>query len=191
MISAATQQQSVSPPGWKRTVERMKKHGEITNPFALAWWMQKRGYKPAKAEAMLDAEDKADLKDVLTRYKRDKDDMAAGEGIYNFGPGAIAQALFEGVTPPGMEHVVKRLKEKPRIKNPWALAWWLKKRQKARGLDAANILHTPDEFEAAVVEYESLAAHGDLPDVFIQAAAGTPWAQASLLNDHMLIYQER
>lgn len=36
----------VSPPGWSGSVKAMKKHKEITNPFALAWWMKKRGAKP-------------------------------------------------------------------------------------------------------------------------------------------------
>jgi len=29
---------AVSPPGWKKTVEKMKDHPEIDNPWALAWW---------------------------------------------------------------------------------------------------------------------------------------------------------
>lgn len=37
--------QEVSPPGFKGTVKAMKKHGEIDNPFALAWYMKKKGYK--------------------------------------------------------------------------------------------------------------------------------------------------
>jgi hypothetical protein len=36
----------VSPPGWGKTVEKMKKHKEIDNPFALAWSMKKKGYEP-------------------------------------------------------------------------------------------------------------------------------------------------
>lgn len=40
--------QEKSPPGFKKTVEAMKKHGEIDNPFALAWWMKKKGYKSHK-----------------------------------------------------------------------------------------------------------------------------------------------
>lgn len=37
----------VSPPGWGKTVKRMKKHkDQIDNPFALAWSMKKKGYKP-------------------------------------------------------------------------------------------------------------------------------------------------
>jgi len=42
----------VSPPGWSGTTKAMKKHKEITNPFALSWWMKNKGdhphYKPEK-----------------------------------------------------------------------------------------------------------------------------------------------
>ena len=33
---------SKSPPGWGGTVEKMKEHPEISNPFSLAWWMSKK-----------------------------------------------------------------------------------------------------------------------------------------------------
>jgi hypothetical protein len=36
----------ISPPGWKGTVKAMKKHKDITNPFALARSMKKKGDKP-------------------------------------------------------------------------------------------------------------------------------------------------
>jgi hypothetical protein len=36
----------VAPPGWSGTVKAMKHHKEISNPFALAWAMKKRGAKP-------------------------------------------------------------------------------------------------------------------------------------------------
>ena len=35
----------VSPPGFKGTVKAMKKHKEIDNPYALAWYMKNKGYK--------------------------------------------------------------------------------------------------------------------------------------------------
>ena len=36
-----------SPPGWGKTVEKMKEdHPEIDNPFALAWHMKNKGYTP-------------------------------------------------------------------------------------------------------------------------------------------------
>jgi hypothetical protein len=37
-----------SPPGWERTVEDMKDHSEIDNPWALAWWMKNEGYQSRK-----------------------------------------------------------------------------------------------------------------------------------------------
>jgi hypothetical protein len=44
----------VSPPGWSGTTKAMKKHSEIDNPFALSWWMKRRGakshIKPEKKE---------------------------------------------------------------------------------------------------------------------------------------------
>lgn len=39
---------NVAPPGWSKTVEKMKSHTEISNPFALAWWMKKQGDTPHK-----------------------------------------------------------------------------------------------------------------------------------------------
>ena len=40
----------VAPPGWERTVKKMKKHGDIDNPFAMAWWMKRRGATPSKRQ---------------------------------------------------------------------------------------------------------------------------------------------
>ena len=40
--------EEISPPGWKGTTEAMKKHKDITNPWALAYWMQNKGYKSHK-----------------------------------------------------------------------------------------------------------------------------------------------
>lgn len=39
-----------SPPGWKKSVEKMKDHDEIDNPWALAWWMDDQGYSPHHKE---------------------------------------------------------------------------------------------------------------------------------------------
>lgn len=40
----------VSPEGWEGTVKAMKKHSEIDNPWALAYYMKKKGYKAHKKE---------------------------------------------------------------------------------------------------------------------------------------------
>ena len=45
----------VAPPGWEKTVLKMKKSGAVDNPFALAWWLQRQGAHPAKHETAHDA----------------------------------------------------------------------------------------------------------------------------------------
>ena len=38
-----------APSGWEGTVKALKKHGdEVDNPWALAHWMKKKGYKSHK-----------------------------------------------------------------------------------------------------------------------------------------------
>lgn len=39
----------VSPVGWSGTVKAMKGHKDITNPWALAWYMHGKGYTPHHA----------------------------------------------------------------------------------------------------------------------------------------------
>lgn len=41
-----------APEGWEGTVKAMKKEPGIDNPWALAWWMKKKGYKPHKKESV-------------------------------------------------------------------------------------------------------------------------------------------
>lgn len=45
---APEQVNEVSPPGFEGTVKAMKKHKEIDNPYALAWYMKNKGYKSHK-----------------------------------------------------------------------------------------------------------------------------------------------
>ena len=47
-ISFADLINEVSPPGFEGTVKAMKKHKEIDNPYALAWYMKNKGYKSHK-----------------------------------------------------------------------------------------------------------------------------------------------
>ena len=46
---AQLQQEAVAPPGWEDTVKKMKKHKEIDNPWALAWYMKNKGAEPHHA----------------------------------------------------------------------------------------------------------------------------------------------
>ena len=43
----------VAPEGWEPTVKAMKKHKDIKSPWALAWWMKEKGYKPHAKEGKL------------------------------------------------------------------------------------------------------------------------------------------
>jgi hypothetical protein len=43
--------QEVSPPGFEGTVKAMKKHGEVDNPWALAWYMKNKGFKSHKTKS--------------------------------------------------------------------------------------------------------------------------------------------
>lgn len=126
-----------------------------------------------------------DIREILEAHT--KEIMAGADKASS---GSLAAEEYEGVTPPGMEHVVKKLKKEPGVTNPWALAWWLKKRQKAKGMEAATILETPGELETALTEYQSLSARGHFPEVCVYAADGKAWAQAALMNEHLMIYQE-
>jgi len=38
----ASEKEAVSPPGWSGTTKAMKKHKNITNPWALSWWLAKQ-----------------------------------------------------------------------------------------------------------------------------------------------------
>lgn len=52
--------EAVAPPGWEKTVEDMKGDSDIDNPFALAWWMKSKGYKPGGKKDKKEAADKKD-----------------------------------------------------------------------------------------------------------------------------------
>lgn len=53
----ASKKVAVSPPGWEKTVKKMKEHSEITNPYALAYWMKEKGYMPKKKSTKIAEED--------------------------------------------------------------------------------------------------------------------------------------
>lgn len=48
---ADTEKEAVAPEGWEPTVKKMKKHPEIDNPWALAWYMKNKGDTPGGKEA--------------------------------------------------------------------------------------------------------------------------------------------
>ena len=42
----------VAPPGWEGTVKAMKKHKDLKNPWALAWYMKGKGAHPHHKESV-------------------------------------------------------------------------------------------------------------------------------------------
>jgi len=91
-----TVQAEVAPPGWEDTVKGMKKHPEITNPWALSWWMKGRGATPGgktvQAELVGEAEvTPPGFEPVVKALKRKP-------GVVN--PWAVAWSMKgKGITP--------------------------------------------------------------------------------------------
>ena len=56
----------VAPPGWEGTVKKMKNDKSIDNPWALAWWMKSKGYKPNANEEVWYKEQKALEEDFVS-----------------------------------------------------------------------------------------------------------------------------
>ncbi len=59
--SASQMLDGVAPPGWEKSIKRMKKDKGISNPFALAWYMRNRGAHPAKDDEEADTSFDASL----------------------------------------------------------------------------------------------------------------------------------
>lgn len=59
-----------SPPGWGKTVEKMKEdhEDEIDNPFALAWSMHNKGYTPHKKDAAEEFQEALTSQRVAMRF---------------------------------------------------------------------------------------------------------------------------
>jgi hypothetical protein len=81
-----------APPGWEGTVKKMKKHKNITNPFALAWYLKNKGAKSHVKEAM------------------DPDEAIQASQIMK---GAIAQQMADkGVDPKNISKQLKKVDQK-------------------------------------------------------------------------------
>lgn len=65
-LDAMADLDGVAPPGWKHSVEKMKKHKDIDNPFAIAWFLKKRGAKPHREDAEADPVFDAEVQAALT-----------------------------------------------------------------------------------------------------------------------------
>lgn len=85
----------------------------------------------------------------------------------------------EGVAPPGWEPSIKRMKRMGDVDNPWALAWWLKKRGARPHRNDADHDAT---FDAEVRAAQLILRTHALPPEFLAAARGETWAHVRLLD---------
>lgn len=93
----ATAYDAIAPAGWEQTIQRMKKSGKVSNPWALAWWMKRKHYKPhrsagADAEALFSAQ--VALAERLMHLE-----LAAQVG--DAAPGALVRWVVQGLVESG------------------------------------------------------------------------------------------
>ncbi len=114
-----------APSGWEGTVKALKKHGdEVDNPWALAHWMKKKGYKSHKEsvnEAFVnnlkqamsyihtDTKDGAEFMKLMKQKSYNKKQAIRaftlgmrGDAVHGAGPGGMSQFA---------RHVTRHLKE--------------------------------------------------------------------------------
>lgn len=100
------EKEAVSPPGWEDTVVKMKDHPEITNPWALSWWMKGKGYKPkgaSKKEALeveleFDLEDPELVKRLMEEFHKENPEVVAATTETLGGEPEAIQEVKEGET---------------------------------------------------------------------------------------------
>ena len=85
--------------------------------------------------------------------------------------------IIEGVSPPGMEDVVRRLKEQPGVDNPWAIAWSIFHKQ------VGQVKALSDrQLAEAIKQFHAERQAGTLLAFYQQAADGNINAQAILMS---------
>lgn len=80
----------VAPEGWEGTVKAMKKYKDIDNPWALAYYMKSKGYKPHKKEPSVNEDE----------YDSDRDAWLekGGWGKYPRRPAPKSQKMYRPPT---------------------------------------------------------------------------------------------
>ena len=92
-----------APPGWEGTVKKMKKHKNIDNPYALAWYMANKGDKPSDWEKHEIGEELDEASDPsarsITSFGRKMNAVSKKGGIDKELYKSIAQSAIEGHLP--------------------------------------------------------------------------------------------
>ena len=101
---------AVSPPGWKKTVEEMKEHEDgIENPWALAWSMKEKGYKPHAGSFLLKRKGAAWLQQ---KFAADMRRVAGQDGSWSWNQ-STGDVEESGGRTPEVEEAHRMINEKP------------------------------------------------------------------------------
>jgi hypothetical protein len=76
-----------APPGFEGTVKAMKKHKEIDNPFALAWYMKNKGAKSHKKADGSMKKEEYELDEEKPAVVKIKTNKPIGTRVADIGPG--------------------------------------------------------------------------------------------------------
>ncbi len=120
----------------------------------------------AKMEQSLVDLRQRELKKAVPPQSRTPGQTAVSSGIDDIPPGALEAAgrksELEKVTPPGREEQVRKLKQKPGIDNPWAVAWSSYNKDKKKAEYSSEEYHK-DEVSVSVSE-----SSGESPEIRVR-----------------------
>ena len=95
--------EAVAPDGWEKTVKKMKKHPEIDNPWALAWWMKGQGHTPGGKQAGETMNARTTFEDALIATR-----IATRFAMEHSSPEALKEYLKEHPGADRSNHSVKK-----------------------------------------------------------------------------------
>ena len=120
---AFTDKESVSPEGWGGTVEHMKDHKDIDNPFALAYYMKNKGDSPHYKESDDETDTVPRRMAALAHWKKRQASMyrelaakyasGAAGGAWSFDIGEKGKVVEDGGRTPEVGEAHSMLDEAP------------------------------------------------------------------------------
>ena len=96
--------EEVAPEGWEGTVEAMKKHSEIDNPWALAHYMKGKGYHSHKTRS---GKDKNESMESAPFIKRVVENEKATYSVYN----ELGECVLDGLSRQAAELKLQDIRE--------------------------------------------------------------------------------
>jgi hypothetical protein len=138
----------VAPAGWEDSIEAMKQHPEIDNPYALAWYMEGEGYTPHKLTKAAAVEFVAAYEKFVTKFTSEKRAVSDKERADLADKG---NAMPDGSYPiANVSDLHNAIQAIGRAKNRSAVMAHIKRRAAALGAEGA----LPDSWKAAESELQ-------------------------------------